>query len=71
MDFDPLIDEYRESDSVSSPIWKWFRKEEKASKFFSNTVSRKDYSTSCLASHLKPHHAHLKKEKGKRKKENI
>ena len=63
MDFQPLFDEYKESDSVSSPIWIWFQKEEKAAKckICSQIVPRKDFSTSCLASHLKHHHGHLKK----------
>ena len=63
MDFQPLIDEYKESDSVSSLIWIWFQKEEKAAKckICSQIVLRKDFSTRCLAFHLKHHHGHLKK----------
>ena len=63
MDFQPLFDEYKESDSVSSPIWIWFQKEEKAAKckICSQIVPRKDFSTSCLAFHLKHHQGHLKK----------
>ena len=45
MDFQPFIDEYKEGDAVSSPIWIWFIKEDNSSKcqICSQTIARKAY----------------------------
>ena len=63
MDFQPLIDEYKESDSTGSPIWIWFEKNGSAAKckICSQTVPRKDSSTTGMVHHLKAHHGLLRK----------
>ena len=63
MDFQPFIDEYKEGDAVSSPIWIWFIKEDNSSKcqICSQTIARKASCTTGMVSHLKHHHGFLKK----------
>ena len=62
MDFQPLINDFKESESTNSPIWIWFEKDDKLAKcrICSQMLLRKDFATSCLVSHLKHHHGHLR-----------
>ena len=63
MDFQSLIDEYKESDNINSPIWIWFSKEENSRKCktCSQNIAGKNGSTSGLIAHLKVHHGPLRK----------
>ena len=47
MDYEQLIDDFKESDSISSPIWIWFSKDEKSAKcnLCNASIPRKDSTT--------------------------
>ena len=63
MDYEQLVSDFKESDSISSPICIWFSKDEKTSKcnLCNSSIPRKDGTTTGMVNHLKRHHGFLSK----------
>ena len=60
MDYTQLIDDYKESATITSPIWIWFEKDAKCT-FCNTIVGRTNSSTSCMVNRLKRKHGFLAK----------
>ena len=63
MDFSQEINDYRESGATTSPIWIWFKKDDKESlcMLCSKKVPRPDSSTTAMVNHLKRFHGFMSK----------
>jgi hypothetical protein len=62
--FQDKVTNFQESGSTSSPIWIWFEKTESSNLesiclICKKTMSRKDYSTTCMSNHLKKVHGYI------------
>ena len=62
-EIESLIQEYKEEEKSTSPVWIWFDKNESNAKckLCKFTTSRKDCNTTGMSLHLKRHHGFLSK----------